>query len=271
MDSNQENSVNNDSNTKTQKSIVIGDSVEETNFSEILEDESVQDSTVSEDSILKYYTLLDDLNAELNVLFSIFNKSEESDQKELSSVGFQFQFNSTPMQLIFIPDQEYHTIISEYSLLEDLVKTSNHHLFGGEFEPGMTKKEFDSIVDSSLNNLSSDQLAYILASNRNVQISLLEIHLSTVASNNPLPVQVNFRRLGADFIGTSIVHHIYNTDQEVDELYNKITNISALQSAYIGNLGATYLSGGVTVPDDIQSYAGNVNTNNSTRKGIGYQ
>lgn len=269
MDSQQENSVNNKSPEKSQNSILIKDSVEETDFGEILDSDEVVDSDISPDKVLEYYTVLSDLNADLNVLFSIFNETEDS--KELSSIGFQLRFNGTPIQVIFIPDQPYNTVISEYSLLEDLVKSSNHPLLGGEFKEGMTQKEFDSIVDTTLNNLSSEQLSYILCSNRNLQLTLLEIHLSSLASNTSLPVQVNFRRLGLDFIGTSIVHHMYNEDIHLENMYNILSKVSALQDSYVGHIGATYLSGGITVPDDIQSFSKNVEPNTSNRKGIGYQ
>lgn len=250
MPQNQNLSETDESNTTT---VQLSDNPDDCSFDDIFTSDQFTETPISEEEVLNYYTLLTDLNVELQIMFGLDN---DEDEEGLKSVGFQFRFEGTPMQLIILPYESHNTIVSRYSMIRDLILTSDHPILGGNIPPELNQQEVSKITNSVMQRIDDKQLAYILASNRKKHLSLIDAHIASLQSSCSLPVHVSMDRIGPDYIGNSIVHRIYAPELTLEDLYYRVSSISSLQDAYITNMGSSYLSGGVSVPEDINSFEG---------------
>lgn len=248
--------------TKEQASIDISE-MEDPDFDELLDTDVFRRSDISESEIVDTFEMLKNLHCDLDILFTTTHIKED-EQDSLSSVGFRFLYDEVAVQYIHLPGQPYNSLVCEYDLLEDLALTSNHELFGGDTQQMAEGENIKAKIEEVLNDVTTEQLAYVLASNRALNMTLIESTLSSLDANAPIPVNVQFRRIGPDFVGNSIVHNIYG-DIELEDLYEKLSNITSLQSAYVDTIGSQYLTDGVTVPKDVASYSDDPVTQQTTQ------
>jgi len=201
---------------------------------------------------------------EINITINQITKQTGDDESntEIQQVGIHCQYNGAGFTVIIPINEKYNILQANYDLIEDMIYSSNHAELGGDFTQLESEEQWES-YQTLRGEFKTNQLFSLCQSNRAIPLPTIEAWFSLLQTNSEKFI-LSPTKLNYEFIGGVVQRreYIQPTQQNIQTLYETVTQLISLRNGMQNILASAYISNGISVPDNFDSLSKDIDAEN---------